>query len=273
MEIKKFRVSLYCIIPLVFTTLIIFSLLLAYGYKYNNINRVFQIVAPTATPSPNFVKALTGGAIHPLQDDNINKAIMRVSYISLSKDTFLTYTNPTYGIKIEYPYSWIIDDSSYPQGKGGVQIAAFYLPNASKGLPIIRIGIDNLTKEFPERQGKVDIFDYLKKALEGKNSKGFPGFKLIEYNLTTTTSNSTLAGNHLTYKIIWTYTHPTYGIRKSIEVGTVIGNKGYFIDYTSNISKFSNYLQVVQKVISSLDIINNNKSSHQLQVNEQMQQI
>ena len=148
------------------------------------------------------------------------------------------------------------------------------MPNASKGLPIIRIGIDNLTKEFPERQGKVDIFDYLKKALEGKNSKGFPGFKLIEYNLTTTTAgNSTLADNHLMYRIIWTYTHPTYGIRKSIEVGTVIGNKGYFIDYTSNISKFSNYLQVVKKVISSLDIINNNKSSHQLQVNEQMQQI
>jgi hypothetical protein len=193
--------------------------------------------------------------------------------IFLSKDTFLTYTNPTYGIKIEYPYSWIIDDTSYPEGKGGVQIAAFYLPNASEGVPFIRVGIDNLTKEFPERQGKVDIFDYLKKALEGKNSKGFPGFKLIEYNLTTTTGNSTLAGNHLTYKIIWTYTHPIYGIRKSIEVGTVICDKGYFIDYTSNISKFSNYLQIVKKVISSLDIIHNNKSSHQLQVNEQIQQI
>lgn len=273
MEMKKFRTLLYCIIP-VSATLIIFSLLLTYGYKYNNNNQVFQIVAPIVTPSTNLVKVLTGGAIDALQEDNINKTIMRVSYISLSKDTFLTYINPRYGIKIQYPYSWFIDDSSYLQGKGGVQIAAFYLPNASKGLPIIRIGIDNLTKEFPERQGKVDTFHYLKKALEGKNSKGFPGFKLIEYNLTTTTTgNSTLAGNHLIYRIIWTYTHPTYGIRKSIEVGTVIDNKGYFIDYTSNISKFSNYLQIVKKIISSLDIIHNNKSSHQLQVSEQMQQI
>src|SRR5919197_3256691 len=252
MQIKKFRISLYCIILSVFATLIIFSLLSAEGYKYNNINRIVQF----ATQQTNLVKVFIDGAIQALHGDDINKTIMRVSYISLSKDTFLTYTNPTYGIKIEYPYNWVIDGTNYPEGKGGVQIAAFYLPNVSEGLPFIRVGIDNLTKEFPERQGKVDIIDYLKKALEGKNSKGFPGFKLIESNLTTpTTYNSTLAGNHLTYRIIWTYTHPTYGIRKSIEVGTVIGNNGYFIDYTAAEPKFPNYLSIIQKMINSFMII------------------
>ncbi|HET7283739.1 MAG TPA: hypothetical protein VFI70_03570 [Nitrososphaeraceae archaeon] len=273
MKIKKSRISLYCVILSLFVTLMILSLLSTNNiYKYNSNNdSVVQVVTQTA--SPDLVKVFIDDAIQISHNGaNINKTIMPFNYISLSKDLFLRYTNPTYGIKIEYPYNWVIDDTNYPEGKGGVQVAAFYLPNEIDGIPFIRVGIDNLTKEFPERQGSVGIFDYLNKALESKNSKGFPGFKLIESNLITITSNNTLAGNHLTYRIMWTYTHPTYGIRKSIEVGTVIGNKGYFIDYTSNISKFSNYLQIVKKVISSLDIINN-KSNHQLQVNKQIQQI
>lgn len=48
---------------------------------------------------------------------------------ALLKDTFFTYRNPTYEIKIQYPCDWTIDDTSYPAGKVGVQIAAFYLPN------------------------------------------------------------------------------------------------------------------------------------------------
>jgi hypothetical protein len=180
------------------------------------------------------------------------------AYITIPRNTFLSYTNPRYGIKIQYPYNWIIEGTSYPAGKGGVQIAAFYLSlNVSEDLPFIRVGLDNLTKEFPRRLGgEVSTFDYLKKALEGKNSTGFPGFRLIESNVTTTnTSNSTLAGNHLTYSIIWTYTHPVYGIRKSIEIGTVIGNKGYFIDYTAAEPKFANHLPIIQKMINSFMII------------------
>jgi hypothetical protein len=218
--------------------------------------------------------------IQSLHNGNINKKIIRpISYTSsLSKDTFLTYANPTYGIKIQYPYNWIIEGTNYLQGKGGVQIAAFYLSNISEGLPFIRVGIDNLTKEFPKYRGQVSIFDYLKKALEGKDSTGFPGFRLIESNVTTTTttnSNDTLAANHITYRIMWTYIHPTFGIRKSIEVGTVIGNKGYFIDYTANTAKFSNHLQIVKRMISSFGIIENNnssKSSRKLQANAQMQE-
>ena len=75
LEIKKFRISLYCIILSVFTMLIIFSLLLTDGYKYNNIDSVVQVATKISTPLPNLVKAFTGGAIHALQDDNTNKAM------------------------------------------------------------------------------------------------------------------------------------------------------------------------------------------------------
>jgi hypothetical protein len=162
--------------------------------------------------------------------------------------TFLTYTNSKYGIKIQYQYNWIVEGNDYPTGAGGIQIASFYLPDVNNGLPFFRIGVDNVTKEFPQLQA-VSINDYLNRSLDHKNSTGFPGFKLIKYN-----TNNSLAGNRA-YTVVWVYTHPTYGIRKSIEIATVIGSKGYFVDYTAAEEEFSTYLPIAQKMIESFGII------------------
>jgi hypothetical protein len=45
-------------------------------------------------------------------------------------------------------------------------------------------------------------------------------------------------------------------MRKSIEIGTVIGNKGYFVDYTVAEAKFKNYLPFAQKMKNSFEIVN-----------------
>jgi hypothetical protein len=55
--------------------------------------------------------------------------------------------------------------------------------------------------------------------------------------------------------VVWTYTHPTYGIRKSLEIATVVGGKGYFVDHTAAAAKFSDYLPTAQKMIESFEII------------------
>jgi hypothetical protein len=56
------------------------------------------------------------------------------------------------------------------------------------------------------------------------------------------------------YTIVWTYAHPTYGLRKSIEFGTVIiGSKGFFIDYTSSATKFLKYLPVTRAILASFE--------------------
>jgi hypothetical protein len=162
--------------------------------------------------------------------------------------TFLTYTNSKYGIKIHYQYNWIVEGNDYPTGAGGIQIVSFYLPDVNNGLPFFRIGVDNVTKEFPQLPA-VSINEYLNRSLDHKNSTGFPGFKLIKYN-----TNNSLASNRA-YTVVWTYTHPTYGIRKSIEIATVIGGKGYFVDYTAAAAKFSNYLPTAKKMIESFGII------------------
>ena len=160
----------------------------------------------------------------------------------------LIYTNPAYGLRIQYHYNWIVEGTSYPTGAGGVVITSFYLSDARNGLPFFRIGVDNLTKEFPHEH-TVNINKYLSKSFENKNSTGFPNIRFLEHN-----TNNTLAGNPA-YTIVWTYTNPVYGERKSIEIGTIIGNKGYFVDYTTAKTKFQNYLPLAQKMIKSFEII------------------
>ena len=58
---------------------------------------------------------------------------------TIPKDTFLIYSNPSYGIRMQYQYNWLVQGTSYPTGAGGVQITAFYLPDMSIGLPYFRI--------------------------------------------------------------------------------------------------------------------------------------
>jgi hypothetical protein len=100
----------------------------------------------------------------------------------------------------------------------------------------------------------VNINDYFNRSLKNKNSTGFPDFKLIEASIK---GNNTL-GSRPAYTILWTYNHPIYGIRKSIEIGTIIGNSGYFVDYTAVSSKFLDYLPLIQEMINSFELTNKN---------------
>jgi len=202
-----------------------------------------------------------------LGEDLLNIANANLSTsTAIPRDTFLIYSSPSYGLRMQYQYNWVLEGTSYPTGAGGVQITSFYLPDTSIGLPYLRIGVDNLSKEFPQ-SSTISANDYLNRSLEHKNSTGFPGFKLLESD-----THNNLA-HHPAYTIVWTYTNPTYGIRKSIEMGTIIGNKGYFVDYTAAEGKFQYYLPVVQKMINSFEIINsttgvsNSTSSYRQMIN------
>ena len=175
---------------------------------------------------------------------------------TMAGNSFLTYTNQKYGIKMQYPYYWSIDGNTYPAGKVGVQVASFFLPSGGGDLPIVSIGIDNLSKTF--RHQPVHLDEYLHLSLTYKNTTGFPGFKLIQSNVKSNVSNNNSNSTHNVFRAnnvytrIWTYNHPTYGTRKSIEFGTIMGgNKGFFIDYTTSTAKFLKYLPIVEKMITS----------------------
>ena len=101
------------------------------------------------------------------------------------KKPFLEFENKPYGLKMQYPYDWIIrinynyslpTTSSYAHPQ---IIGSFYLPNSTEGLPFFYTGVNtNLSKEF--KQFPFTLEQYLHKSLQAKkNSSAFPDFNLI----------------------------------------------------------------------------------------------
>ncbi len=86
-------------------------------------------------------------------------------------ETIIEYVNRPYGIRVNYPLTWIIRiDSNYslPSVMTYLHshvIASFYLPNATDGLPFFYLGVNsNLSKQF--KQPHFTIEQYLKKSIE-----------------------------------------------------------------------------------------------------------
>jgi hypothetical protein len=60
--------------------------------------------------------------------------------------------------------------------------------------------------------------------------------------------NSTLAGK-TAYTIIGTYDHPSSGLQKLMEIGTIIGDKAYSLQYIADAPKYPEYLPAVRNMI------------------------
>jgi hypothetical protein len=54
--------------------------------------------------------------------------------------------------------------------------------------------------------------------------------------------------------LIGTYQDPSAGSQKIMEVGTIIGDKAYSVQYIADAPRYSDYLPIVQKMIDSLVI-------------------
>jgi hypothetical protein len=187
-------------------------------------------------------------------DENLTNRTANATY---PKAPFLEYKNEPYGLEVQYPLNWIIrintnyslpSTSSYAHPQ---VIGSFYLPNSTEGLPIFYIGVNsNLSKQF--KQFPFTLQQYLNESLQSKeNSSAFPNFKLIKATAANQNNNISLAG-FPAYKIIWTYEHQTYGMRKLMEFGTVVhGSKGYFVDYAASTGKFSKYLPIFEGMKTS----------------------
>jgi hypothetical protein len=80
-------------------------------------------------------------------------------------------------------------------------------------------------------------------------SSYFHALKVIELS----TNSSILAGKPA-YMLIGTYQDRSAGLQKLMEMGTIIGDKAYSVQYIADAPKYSDYLPTVQKMIDSLVI-------------------
>ncbi|MFZ0513874.1 MAG: hypothetical protein WAM14_19870 [Candidatus Nitrosopolaris sp.] len=77
----------------------------------------------------------------------------------------------------------------------------------------------------------------------------FHAFKLLELS----TNSSVLAGKPA-YTLIGTYELHSSGLQKLMEVGTIIGDKAYSVQYIADAPRYTDYLPTGQKMIESMVI-------------------
>jgi hypothetical protein len=81
-------------------------------------------------------------------------------------------------------------------------------------------------------------------------SVAYSNFIEIESN-----TNSYLSG-HNAYKLIYTYTETNSDMKmKAMEIGTIVDNKVYYIEYQAEESEFDKYLSNIDYWINSFQIL------------------
>jgi hypothetical protein len=163
--------------------------------------------------------------------------LLSITFAQTTTNTLSIYKNSTYGVTIKYPNEWSIDET------GGIDdndtnIVTFSSPNQNDHATV------EIHQDKPDEENS-DISSYLTSETPSYND--LDDFKVIESN-----TNSLLAGNNA-YKLIYTYTDggTTY---KDMEIGTIVGDKAFYIAYDVEESTFDSYLPIVQTMIDSFEV-------------------
>ena len=81
------------------------------------------------------------------------------------------------------------------------------------------------------------------------------GYKetLTNFNLVESDTNNSILAGRPAYKLVYSDVEDDTNY-KTMEIGTIIGDKVYYIEYISEEEKYSNYLPTIQMMINSFEI-------------------
>jgi len=172
------------------------------------------------------------------------------SQMDLQLGNFLTYSNSTSGITLEYPSNWAVDDYGGVDSSGVKGLVTFYPYGGRTGGDTGTFAMVSLD---PYVGNSISANEYLNKSIEsliemlGGTISNYSNFKVIDSK--TTDKGITLSGNPA-YQIVYTYSLngvPT----KGTEVGTVLNGKAYFLTFEAPVSNYDSSLPIIQKLINS----------------------
>jgi S1-C subfamily serine protease len=171
-------------------------------------------------------------------------------FVSSSAPTtsdILTYQNSAYGIRIQYPANWTKDEQDFDPNDGVTDIVVFSSPLENRldrysenlGISMERLSNQDMTLE-----------EYVTSLITDYNET------LTDFNLIESNTSTTLGGgdnNRPAYRLLYTDKEDDANY-KTMEIGTIIGDRVYFINYVAEQEKYSNYLPNIQMMINSLQI-------------------
>jgi K319-like protein/photosystem II reaction center protein PsbP len=155
-----------------------------------------------------------------------------------SNTSFLSYENSKNGIKVQYPSSWTLQDDQ-TNSEDGILRTNIFAPKTSNGLSYVVIGYD------PTNGKNISLEKYVDDSVKADKKEGI-------FNVESVKTDAMLGGRQA-YSITLTNTADSTN-RKSIEVGTLIGNKHYYILFDAEKPDYNTLLPDVQKMIDSFEI-------------------
>jgi hypothetical protein len=158
-------------------------------------------------------------------------------------NAILTYQNNSYGIRIQYPANWTKSEQELDPNDNVTNIVALSSPllstfdNFSETLAISTETLSNQNMTLKEYATSL-VTDY---------NKTLTDFKLIDLN------TKIVLGGKPAYGL--TYTDREDNINyKTAEIGTIIGDRIYYVEYIAEEKQYSDYLPKIKMMIDSLQI-------------------
>jgi hypothetical protein len=176
----------------------------------------------------------------------ISSANYRNSSIANLSDEFAIYKNSTFGIQIQYPKDWIVGEETQDFPNDGfaeiVSIDTPLLGRLDTSQERFAVSIDTLP------DAKMTLTEYLNGVVDFYNNT-FNGFHIISAD-----TNSTIADAHSAYKLVFEDLTDDNVVFRTMEIGTIIENYVYTVNYSAKEQDFSKYLPYIEKMIDSLVI-------------------
>jgi hypothetical protein len=155
-------------------------------------------------------------------------------------NSFLSYNNSEYGIRMNYPSDWSYQDVQPPTNTAVIPIVNMFPPISEdpNAVTFLEIGIENLENPF-------SINEYSRSVINGYRESR------LNFNLVSSNTDSTLSGLPA-YEIV--FTDSANGTeRKFMEVGAIDSstNRVYYLFFNTEESRYDLFVPTLESMIES----------------------
>ncbi len=155
------------------------------------------------------------------------------------------YQNVTYGVSMLYPSNWTQQNSTgVEEDDRFIVVSQFFSPVETDGyFANVVVAIDSMpqtTSIEGYRSQSIDLY---------RQDPEFQEFQLLSSSI----ANFTLAGMPA-YSLEIAYTDSEFGPQNMLEVGRVVDNRVYYIQYFADPPIYQKYFPIVQRMIESFQI-------------------
>jgi hypothetical protein len=210
---------------------IIFSVLIS-----NSINNQQVIAQQQLSPEEIQNEILRGGLQIEINDNDVTTTERSVQ--SLSNGSILVYESPVYGIRTQYPDGWEI----LIQNISNSSLSLRFNSPPENDTDIFR---ENVLFEIITVPNNTALSNFTSAAL-ASYLESFPDFELIELSSTNLTNNAIPA-----YKLVGSRTQDGLYF---MQILAIKEDKAYAISYSSEMTRYSTYLPIIEEIINSFEV-------------------